>query len=147
MAEQSVTALTADLSKAGDEYMAELRQAGLHWDHKPAGGEGEDAWCARQVAEHVAGAQGFFGHGISQHCGFAGPGRTGGEFATADQAIAATPEAIGKLVGVVQQVPEAKLADELEFGPLGKTTMAQVLGVTAYHMRDHANQLKALREG
>jgi hypothetical protein len=46
------------------EKRAEL-QAALHdvhekWDTKPAAGDGEEAWCPREVAQHVIGADWFF---------------------------------------------------------------------------------------
>jgi hypothetical protein len=145
MAEPTTAALGADINAGYEAYMAELRQAGPHWETKPAAGEGEDAWCARQVAEHIAGSAGLFAHVVAKAASLDSPGRTGGEFATADEAIAATPVALGKLTSVMAQVPQTKLTEENEFGPLGKSTIANVLGIVAHHFHDHAGQLRALR--
>jgi hypothetical protein len=139
MAEVTAPGLKADVAKAYEEYAAELKLAGPHWEVKPASEkEGEEAWCARQVAEHIAGASGFFGAGIAKAAGIEAP--RGGQFQFAD-----TPGAQANLMTVVDQLQDSHLGVEMEFGPLGKTTLGQVVGVVSYHLRDHAKQLKSLR--
>lgn len=137
----------ADLSAAFDTYMAELRQFPQgSWETKPAaGGEGEEAWSARQVAEHLAGAATFFGAGIAMFVQVPGPQREPADFPTVADAVAGTPAAHQKLVAVVQAVPDDKLAMEIEAPRLGKNTVSGFIGIAAYHLRDHAGQLKTLR--
>jgi DinB superfamily len=146
MAEVTAAGLKADVAKAYEEYAAELKLAGPHWEAKPASEkEGEEAWCARQVAEHIAGASGFFGSGIAKAAGIEGPRGQQFQFADVAAALSATPGAHAGLMGVVDQLQDSHLGAEMEFGPLGKTTLGQVVGVVSYHLRDHAKQLRALR--
>ncbi len=137
----------AEIEAAYAEYMSELKLAGPHWETKPAGGaEGEAAWCAKEVAEHVASAGGFFGMSIAKATGQANvPSPARPSFASADEAFAQTPAEHAKAVSAVLQVQESQLATETEFGPLGKTNIGAVVGVVSFHLRDHAGQLKTLR--
>lgn len=145
MAETTADGLRADIVKAYDEYTAELKQHGAGWEKKPAGGEGEAAWCAREVAQHVAEACGFFGSSIAKVIGVDGPAMGRVQFADAPAAIAAMPAAHAGLASVIDKVQDSHLATETEFGPLGKTNLGAVIGIVSYHLRDHASQLKALR--
>ncbi len=66
MTEVTANGLRADITRAYAEYTTELTDQGGNWEVKPAAGkEGEAAWCAREVAEHLAGASLFFGAGIA----------------------------------------------------------------------------------
>jgi hypothetical protein len=146
MAHITGDSLRADIARAYDEYMAELKQHGPNWEKKPTDGkEGEASWCARQVAEHLAGASGFFAMGIGRATGIQAPAAGQFSFATASDAAAAMPGAHAGLMSVVDKVTDEQLATETEFGPLGKTTIGNVVGIVAYHLRDHAAQLKSLR--
>jgi hypothetical protein len=148
MADKNTAALSADIAKAYDVYMAELKQAGPTWDRKPAGAkEGEAAWCAREVAEHIAGAAGFFASGIARAINATAAAPQRHSLADANAAVAAMPGIQAALLEVVSQVPDGQLSPELEFGPLGKTSLGGVLGILAHHYGDHANQLKTLRGG
>lgn len=148
MADMTVTGLKTDITKAFDSYVGELKQhVPGSWEKKPGGhADGEAAWSARQVAEHVAGSSGFFAAGIARATGAIHP-RAQGQFSFADPAEAAsgTPGAYYSLMGVINQVTDDQLGKEVEFGPLGKTTIGNVIGIVAYHFNDHANQLKSLR--
>lgn len=145
MANTRAAALRAAIAEAYATYMAELRQVGGVWEKKPAAGEGEDAWSARQVAEHVAGACGFFGAGIAKAIGAEGPGRTYSELPNAEAAAAHMPGAFDALMGICHMVKDDLLDQEMEFGPLGRASLERVLEVAAYHFNDHAGQLRALR--
>ncbi len=134
-----------DIVTAYEGYMAELKQAGANWEKAPAHGEGEEAWNARQVAEHVAGAATFFGGGLAGFLGVPGPERAQPSFATAADAATGMPAAQAKLVAVIDQIPGDKLTQEFEVPRLGKQTVGGVLGILAYHLNDHAGQLKKLR--
>ena len=66
----SIQEITNTINSAYHTYMAELVLAGSSWETQPAaGGAGEDAWCAKQVAEHVCGAAGFFAGGLVKAIG------------------------------------------------------------------------------
>ena len=142
----SVQEITNNINSAYHTYMAELVLAGDGWEKKPAaGGSGEDAWCARQVAEHICGSCGFFASGIVKQLGGQAAPSAPVKLATADEAMAAMPGAHAKLTGVLKDIKPDQLSAAMEFGPLGKTNLENVLGVLAYHYKDHAGQLKALR--
>lgn len=136
-----------ELGTAFEEYMGELAQAGHHWERKPADGEGEDAWCARQVAEHIAGASLFFGSGIAQAIGVAGPALQRVELPQAQAAPATTRENHASFMAVAAQVGDGQLSMEIDHPRLGKQTLGGILGIVTYHHRDHTQQLRALREG
>jgi hypothetical protein len=137
---------TAAISAAFDTYVAELQQAGAVWDKKPtAAGEGEDAWCARQVAEHLAGAGPFFGAGLAQALGIDGPALARIELPDASGALAETQRTHGLLMGVVNKIDDNQLSIEIDHPRLGKQTVAGILGILSSHLNDHANQLKTLR--
>ena len=136
----------ASIDSAYHTYMAELVLAGADWEKNPeAGGAGEDAWCARQVAEHICGSGGFFASGIAKAAGLDAARSAPLVLATAMEAVAAMPGAHAKLGAVLAQLTPEHLAIEMEFGALGKTNVEKVFGVVSYHYRDHANQLKTLR--
>ena len=144
----TVAETRAAIAAAFDTYIAELAQTASVWETKPAGAaEGEDAWCARRVAEHIAGAGPFFGMGIARACGIDGP--TPARISLPDPAAAVeeTTRAHGLLMDVVSQVKDDQMSIEFEAGQLGKQSVAGLLGVVSYHLNDHANQLKTLRGG
>jgi hypothetical protein len=148
LAEQSATALRNDIDAAWDAYIGELRQHGDGWERRPAASaDGEGAWNARQVAEHIAGASGYFGSQIAAAIEAEPLQMQRFTFETAGEAAEATPGAHAALMGVVAKVEDSHLDTQIEFPPLGTQTVAQIVGVIAYHLRDHANQLKTLREG
>lgn len=127
-------------------YMAELEQVAPVWEKKPEGsGDGEAAWCAREVAEHIAGAGPFFGAGIAQAIGVAGPTPSRMSFPTQAEAVAGTKAAHSQLMDVVAQVKDEHMGMEIDHPRLGKQTLAGILGIVAYHLTDHAGQLKTLR--
>ncbi|MGE3076218.1 MAG: DinB family protein [Dehalococcoidia bacterium] len=144
---------TAEEAKAAIEagfttYIAELEKAGPVWEKKPTtSGEGEDAWCARQVAEHIGGSGLFFGSGIATAMGITGPTPSRMSFPDAATALAETRRTHGELMAVVSQVKDEQLAAETELRGLGKQTVGGMLGIVSYHLNDHANQLKTLRGG
>ncbi|MEO8539104.1 MAG: DinB family protein [bacterium] len=134
------------ISAAFDTYIAELGQAQPVWDTKPAtSAEGEDAWCARQVAEHIAGSGAFFGQGIARAAGLEGPTPARLELADAASAVSETTRTHGLLMGVVDQLNDDHLAVEFDHPQLGKQTIGGMLGIVSYHLNDHAKQLSTLR--
>ena len=142
----SAAEASAAISAAFETYIAELKQAGSVWDKKPAGAaEGEDAWSARQVAEHIAGSGPFFAAGLAPVIGVEGPALARIELADASGAVAETERTHGLLMGVVDKIADNHLALEFDHPRLGKQTVGGVLGILSYHLNDHANQLKTLR--
>jgi hypothetical protein len=131
-----------------ETYAAELKLAGPNWERKPqGGGEGEEAWCARQVAEHIAGAAPFFGNGIAAAIGAQGPQMQRYPFASASDATSVTADAQKAFMGVVSGVTDAQMSMEIDHPRLGKQTLGGILAIVANHYLDHANQLKTLRGG
>ena len=147
MSDITAAGLRSDIATAFGEYMAELVQAGPVWETKPAEVKaGEAAWSPRQVAEHIGQATGFFGAGIAKAINVQAGPISSPQFADVAAAAAATPGGHLELVGVLVQVQDSQLGAEIkQFGPLGDTTLGNVIGVVAYHYRDHANQLRTLR--
>ena len=136
-----------DIVAGYEGYMGELKQAGGNWENAPAHGEGEEAWNARQVAEHVAGAASFFGAALAGFLGLQGPERAQPSFATGADAATGMPAAQAKLVAVIDQILDDKLPLEFDFPRIGKQGIGGILGILAYHLNDHAGQLKKLRGG
>lgn len=145
MTEKTAASAQAEIEAAHALYIAELKQAGAVWEVKPAAGEGEEAWCARQVAEHIAGANLFFGNGIAQAIGVEAPALARMELASADAAVAKTTETHAAIAAVAAKVKDGQLTMDIDHPRLGKQTLGGILGIVAYHYRDHANQLKTLR--
>ena len=142
----SAAEASAAIRAAYETYIGELKQAGPVWDKKPGtAGEGEDSWCAREVAEHIAGSGPFFGAGLAQAIGVDGPTPARIALPEAPAAAAETQRAHGLLMGVVDQIKDDHLAIEIDHPRLGKQTVAGILGILSYHYNDHANQLKTLR--
>ena len=148
MADTTAAAHRANIGAAFDTYIAELKQAGPAWDKKPAGGsDGEEAWCAREVAEHIAGSGLFFGAGIAGLIGAQAPALERISLSSAEAAVAKTSETHGQLVTVLDQVKDEQLSKEIDHPQLGKQTVGSLMGIVTWHLNDHAQQLKTLRRG
>lgn len=141
----TLSEITTALDSAFAGYFAELALAGPHWEEKPSAGDGEEAWCARQVAEHVAGSGIFFGSSIAQLAGIPGPAPEQIQLPDFSLAEAETRRAQGVLMGVVGSVPEASLSIAIDHPRLGKQTVGSIMQLVATHTNDHAAQLRALR--
>ena len=127
-------------------YIAELEQSGPVWEKKPKNAdEGEDVWCAKQVAEHIAGAGPFFGAGIAQAIGVNGPALARIELNDAATAVSETKRTHGLLMDVVSQVKDDQMSMDIDHPRLGKQTLGGILGIVSSHLNDHAQQLKTLR--
>jgi hypothetical protein len=142
----SAAEIQASISQAFDTYMAELVHAGAVWEKKPDGSaDGEAAWCAREVAEHIASSGPFFGAGIAAAIGVPGPTPGRVSLENVEAALAETRRGHGLLMEVVAQVKDQHVDQEVEHPRLGKNTVGGFLGIVAYHLNDHAQQLKTLR--
>ncbi len=145
MAAKTTTEILAEIHDAHLGYMSELKQAGNVWEAKPAGGEGENAWSSRQVAEHIAGSNLFFGAGIADAIGVQGPPLERLVIPSATDALAKTAETHAALAGVCEKISDGQLAMEVDHPRLGKQTLESILTIVVHHYADHANQLKTLR--
>ena len=146
MADATAESMKLSISKAFETYMSELKQSATHWDRKPtAGGEGEDAWCARQVAEHIAGAGPYFGKTIAKVAGLPEPALERVELPSFEEAVPATENGHAALMGVVSKLTDEQLALAFQSPQFGDQTLGGVVGMVAYHLNDHAQQLKTLR--
>ena len=68
-------------------------------------------------------------------------------FPTHPEALAGMKQAHAQLMDVVSQVSDEHMDMEIDHPRLGKQTLGGVLGIVAYHLTDHAGQLKTLRGG
>ncbi len=142
----SAAEIQASIAHAFDTYIAELAQTGPVWKKKPEGSaDGEAAWCAREVAEHIASAGPFFGAGIAAAIGVPGPTPARASLEDVETALSETRRTHGLLMEVVAQVKDGQVDQEIELPRLGKNTVGGFLGIVAYHLNDHAQQLKTLR--
>ena len=133
----------ADLSAARSELASALSaSAAATWERKPESGEGEDAWSAREAAQHVVGAELYYAGAVCEACGYDGPESPfadGLELATPEQASAALEQAAAAADSKIQYVSESDLAKSHEgMGPL-----PDVFESWSGHLRDHAAQILA----
>ena len=95
--------LRAEIADARATLRAALQAASQDtWEQQPAGGgDGEDAWSARQAAEHVIGAEIHFTNLVCKACGYPGPDSpfSGGKpnFTSLDDARSALDDAIAEI--------------------------------------------------
>lgn len=146
MADLTPESAQANVTNAFETYISELKQAGPSWERKPASSaEGEDAWCARQVAEHIASAGPYFAATIAKATGLPEPGLGRVQFPDFEGAVPATEESHAVFMGVVKQLTAEQLATPYEAPQFGVDSVGGLVGVVVYHLNDHAQQLKTLR--
>lgn len=133
--------LRAAIAEARTALREAIGVAGANWERQPAGGEGEEAWSARQAAEHVIGTEHFFASAICEACGYDGPespfGESGPTLLTPAEAQAALAQAIEATDAKIQHVTQGDLAHKHE--RMG--SVAELMAFTAGHIRDHASQI------
>jgi hypothetical protein len=135
--------LREDLVEARAELQAALHEAHTAWEQKPAGAsEGEDAWCPRQVAEHVIGAELFFANGVAQACGAPGPERQAPDVSSPAAAAASLTRFAAKSDNILRHVSQDDLA-KTHTMRIGELSVEQMLTVMASHARDHAQQIRS----
>ncbi|HMO96745.1 MAG TPA: DinB family protein, partial [Tepidiformaceae bacterium] len=76
-----------------------------------------------------------------------GPTPSRMSFPTHAEAIGETKRAHGMLMDVVAKVSDDHMSLEVDHPRLGKQTLGGILGIVAFHLTDHAGQLKTLRGG
>ena len=109
---------------------------------KPAGGEGEDAWSPKEVAQHIVGAEWFFTNLIGQACGAPSMERPQFDVTTPQQAAAALRQVGEGNDTVLNKLTEGDLAKTTETR-FGTQSVQQLLEMMTNHARDHVNQLRA----
>ena len=140
------TEIRQSIDQAFAAYMAELEQVATVWERQPAAAaEGEDAWCARQVAEHIASSGPFFGAAIAAAIGVPGPTPERVTFADFESSLDGTRQRQQLLMDVVVRLSDEHISREVEHPRLGKNTVGGLLGIVTHHLNDHAGQLKTLR--
>ncbi len=146
VADKTLAELKQGVTEAYGNYLSQLKESGSVWEQKPAAaGEGEEAWSARQVAEHIASANLYFANGIARIIGAEGPAMQQPQLASVDEAVGATESAQAGFMGVVEKLTPEQLAIEVEHPRFGKQTPAAIISLVTHHLGDHANQLKTLR--
>jgi hypothetical protein len=128
--------------KVGRETLgAAIAGSADNWERQPESGEGEDAWSPRQVAEHVIGAQLYFANAVCEACGYEGPESPFDgalSLATPADAQTALEQASEAAHAKIKYVTEEDLAHTHE----SMGTVEGVMASDAYHLLDHAFQLR-----
>jgi hypothetical protein len=134
--------LRAAVKTARSEAGAAINECGAKWEVKPASGEGEDVWCAKEVAQHIIGADWFFTNSIAQACGAKALDRPTIDVST-PSAASASLESIGaaddKILGYVSEGDLSKTWETR----LGTQSVEAMLQTLASHCRDHVAQIRS----
>ncbi len=132
---QAVVDARADLHSA-------FHSAHDTWETKPAGGEGEDAWSPRQVAQHIIGAELFFAGLIAQACGAPPLERQVPNVESPADAAASLTRFSAMSDEILSHVTEDDLA-KVQQTRLGELSVQQMLALIVSHAHDHAKQIRA----
>ncbi|MDZ7728742.1 MAG: DinB family protein [Dehalococcoidia bacterium] len=130
--------LRTQLESARAEFRKALEAAGSGWEQKPAGGEGEEAWSPRQVAEHAIGTETYFATSICKACGYPGVDPIETDFPTADVAVTAFDAAVEACNKKLKHVSAEDLAQSHD--RLG--SVENIFQMDISHMTDHAQQIR-----
>jgi hypothetical protein len=130
--------LRAAIAEGRSELKAAISAAAGAWETSP-GGAGEDAWSARQAAEHVIPTEGFFTTAVCKACGYPGLERITGSYPTAADALKHLDDVIEITNKKLKYVTETDLEKRDErFG-----SAADLMAMSASHLKDHAVQIRA----
>ena len=127
-------------SRAG--LQAAFHDAHDAWERKPQGGEGEDPWSPRQVAEHVIGAETFFASLIAQACGAPALERPSIDASTPATAAASLTRTGAIADNIFRRVTESDLP-RTQQTRMGEMSVERMMQLVAGHGQDHANQIRA----
>lgn len=131
--------LRAQLVESRTAFRAALEAVTDGWEKAPESGEGEEAWSARQVAQHAIGAEYFFATAICEACGYPGVERPANmEFATPAEAITAFDAAVEATNKKLKYLTETDLPKE--HARMGSSE--NMMNINIGHMRDHAQQIR-----
>lgn len=129
--------LRSALAAARVELRAAIAAAASNWEQAPAEGDGEEAWSARQTAEHAIAAEAYFTTAICEACGYPGVDRVSAAYPTAEAAIDGHEGVAEMCDKKLRHVTEKDL--EMKHERWG--TVADLLALSAHHLRDHAAQI------
>ncbi len=124
-------------------FQAALHGAHHNWDKSPAGGEGEESWSPRKVAEHFIGADWHFTNSISQACGAPALERPSIDVSSPAAAAASATLVAASNDNILRHVSDGDLSKTHEMEQLGKHSVEELLTFMASHGQDHVNQIKA----
>lgn len=130
--------LRTQLESARAEFRKALEVAGSGWEQQPAGGEGEEAWSPRQVAEHAIGTETYFATSICKSCGYPGVEPIETNFPTANDALQAFDAAVEACNKKLKHVSAEDLAHTHE--RMG--SVENIFQINITHMQDHAQQIR-----
>jgi hypothetical protein len=131
--------LRAELAAARRDFADALRGIeGTAWERRPESGEGEDAWSAREAAEHCIAADVAYASAVCLACGYPGLERFEAMFATPGDALAGLEQASALADGRLKYVTDKDLEMQNQRG----ITVAQIMTHGATHFRDHAAQIR-----
>lgn len=139
----SAQELVSAAQESRGEVEAAIKECSTKWEIKPASGEGEDAWCAKEVAQHVIGADWFFTNQIAQACGAPAMERPQIDVTTPAQALESLQQIGAANDKILRHVSEGDLSKTFETQRFGTQSVQQMLQTMAGHARDHANQIRA----
>ena len=133
--------LRAELDSARRELEAAIQAAVANWERQPEHGEGEEAWSARQAAEHAVRAEVYYATTASKALGHDAPANPFADappdFPDVDAALAAYGLAVEAADSALVQVGPDDLAIEHDrFG-----NVEGILTSHLEHVRNHANQI------
>ena len=139
----SADALRTDLGEAQGTLRAAMQAVVANWERQPSGSaDGEEAWSARQAAEHVVGAELFFAGTVCKSCGYAKPVNPLSDGAislpTPSAAVEMLDHAIAATTPAIRQISDTDLATTHE--RMG--TVENAMKIWIGHVRDHANQIQ-----
>lgn len=122
-------------------------QAALHgvhqrWESKPAGGEGEDSWSPREVAQHVIGAEWFFTNLVAQACGAPPMERPTIDASSPAMAAASLSRLGGNDDGILRHVSDGDLSKTSQNPRMEGKSVEELLTMLAGHTREHIQQLE-----
>lgn len=132
----------AQVAAARDALRNAITGAGDRWEASP-GGEGEESWAPRKVAEHVIGSERAFAGMIATAMEGKSPERKQYSFESNQEALSALDETCADCDKVIRYVEDrdlvktAPMPDGLPF----PKTIEGVVQLSVYHLNDHASQI------
>lgn len=134
--------LRSDIAQARDELRSVLRGVDKDWEKEPENGEGEDAWSARQAAEHVVRAEIFYARMVSTTCGRDAPENPWADAPPALRTPGDALRALDQAVAIAD--PELVLVTEADLPRPHERwgSIEEILKGNARHVREHAAQIR-----
>lgn len=131
------------LADARADLQATLHDVHQTWERKPTGGDGEESWCPREVAQHVIGADWFFTNQIAQACGAPAMERPTIDVATPAAAAASLSRIASTNDAILRHVSDGDMGKTFEHPRMGTSSVESMLTTMSTHLREHIAQLKA----